>query len=155
MGREGCMSKWTERTELIALLGIAILSQAVGNVLLSQGMKAVSEVRPAVWSNWLAVFLHISRTPSVLFGIGFLIICFVLFATTLSRADLSFVLPVISSEVVVNVAFANYFLQETVSPIRWLGAVLISLGVVLVVRSSPRTFAIETAPIELRQEGNG
>ena len=148
------MQKWTERTELVALLGIAIVSQAIGNVLLSQGMKSVSEVGPPLWSSWIAVALQTCRSPSILFGVGFLIICFVLFATTLSRADLSFVLPVISSEVVVNVAFANYFLQETVSSTRWLGAVLISIGVVLVMRSSPRTFGAENELIAEQQEVN-
>jgi len=134
------MPKWTARAEIVVLLGIAIVSQAIGNVLLSQGMKSISEVDPAIWGNWQAVFMRVCSTPSILLGVCFLVICFVLFATTLSRADLSFVLPVISSEVVVNVAFANYFLQETVPPTRWLGAVLISIGVVLVLRSSPRTF---------------
>jgi multidrug transporter EmrE-like cation transporter len=148
------MPTWTERTEIIALLGIAIVSQAIGNVLLSQGMKSISEGSPTIWSDWLAVALQAVRTPSILFGVGFLIMFFVLFATTLSRADLSFVLPAISSEVIVNVAFANYFLQETVSTTRWLGVVLISIGVVLVVRSSPKTFGIENEPVVVRQEVN-
>jgi drug/metabolite transporter (DMT)-like permease len=148
------MRTWTERTEIIALLGIAIVSQAIGNVLLSQGMKFISEGSSTIWSNWLAISLQAVRTPSILFGVGFLIMFFVLFATTLSRADLSFVLPAISSEVIVNVAFANYFLQETVSATRWLGVVLISIGVVLVVRSSPRTFGLENEPVAVRQEVN-
>ena len=146
------MRTWSERTEIIALLGIAIVSQAIGNVLLSQGMKSISEVSPIIWSDWIAVLLRIVDTPSIPFGVGFLIIFFVLFATTLSRADLSFVLPAISSEVVVNVACANYFLKETVSATRWLGVVLISVGVVLVVRSSPRTFGIERGPVVAWEE---
>lgn len=148
------MPTLTERTEIIALLGIAIVSQAIGNVLLSQGMKSISEGSPTIWSDWLAVALQAVRTPSILFGVGFLITFFVLFATTLSRADLSFVLPAISSEVIVNVAFANYFLQETVSTTRWLGVVLISIGVVLVVRSSPKTFGIENETVVVPQEVN-
>jgi drug/metabolite transporter (DMT)-like permease len=149
------MQTWTERTEIIALLGIAIVSQAIGNVFLSQGMKFISEGSPTIWSNWLAISLQAVHTPSILLGVGFLIIFFVLFATTLSRADLSFVLPAISSEVIVNVAFANYFLQETVSATRWLGVVLISIGVVLVGRSSPRTFGIDNEPGTVPQEVNG
>ena len=100
------LRKSTERTKIITLLGIAIVSQAIGNVLLRQSMKSVS----AVSGDWLAISLQICCSPSVLVGLGFLIVCFVLFATTLSRADLSFVLPVVSSEVILNVAFAKYFL---------------------------------------------
>jgi multidrug transporter EmrE-like cation transporter len=148
------MPMWAERAEIIALLGIAIVSQAIGNVLLSQGMKSVAGGSQTTWSDWLAVSPQIVRTPSILFGVGLLIIFFVLFATTLSRADLSFVLPAISSEVIVNVMFANYFLQETVSATRWFGVVLISLGVVLVVRSSPRTFGIENKAVAVEREVN-
>jgi uncharacterized membrane protein len=148
------MQTWIDRAEIIGLLGIAIVSQAIGNVLLSQGMKFLSEGSPTIWRDWLAVALQAVRTPSILVGVGLLIMFFVLFATALSRADLSFVLPAISSEVIVNVAFANYFLQETVSTTRWLGAVLISIGVVLVLKSSPRTFGIENEPVAARQEVN-
>lgn len=105
-----------------------------------------------VSGDWVAISLQICCSSSMLVGLGFLIVSFVLFATTLSRADLSFVLPVVSAEVVVNVAFAQYFLQETVPPTRWFGAVLISIGVVLVLRSSQRTFGVANEPITLRHE---
>ena len=136
------MPKWSERIRIIALLAVAIVSQAVGNVLLSQGMKLIAEESQLTWNNWVSIFLQAVQSPSILFGVGFYVIFFVLFAAALSRADLSFVLPAISSEVVLNVAFADYFLNETVSAIRWIGVLLISIGVGLVVQSSPRTFGI-------------
>jgi drug/metabolite transporter (DMT)-like permease len=145
------LRKTSERTTIIALLAIAVVSQAIGNVFLSQSMKSMSALHP-VSGDWVAISLQICCSPSMLVGLGFLIVSFVLFATTLSRADLSFVLPVVSAEVVVNVAFAQYFLQETVPPTRWFGAVLISIGVVLVLRSSPRTFGVANEPITLRHE---
>ena len=136
------MQRWTERIRIIALLAVAIFSQAVGNVLLSQGMKLIAGESQLTWNNWVSIFLQAVQSPSILFGVGFYVIFFVLFAAALSRADLSFVLPAISSEVVINVAFADYFLNETVSAIRWIGVLLISIGVGLVVQSSPRTFGI-------------
>ena len=133
---------WAERIRIIALLAVAIVSQAVGNVLLSQGMKLIAGESQLTWNNWVSIFLQAVQSPSILLGVGFYVIFFVLFAAALSRADLSFVLPAISSEVVLNVAFADYFLNETVSAIRWIGVLLISVGVGLVVQSSPRTFGI-------------
>jgi len=133
---------WAERIRIIALLAVAIVSQAVGNVLLSQGMKLIAGESQLTWNNWVSIFLQAVQSPSILLGVGFYVIFFVLFAAALSRADLSFVLPAISSEVVINVAFADYFLNETVSAIRWIGVLLISVGVGLVVQSSPRTFGI-------------
>ncbi len=136
------MQRWTEQVRIIALLGFAIVSQAVGNVLLSQGMKLIAGESQLTWNNWVSIFLQAVQSPSILLGVGFYVIFFVLFVAALSRADLSFVLPAISSEVVLNVAFADYFLNETVSAIRWIGVLLISVGVGLVVQSSPRTFGI-------------
>jgi uncharacterized membrane protein len=141
----------TERNQIITLLGIAVVSQATGNVLLSQGMKSVAALTSVVSVDWRPALLQFCCSPSILLGLALLIVSFVLFATTLSRADLSFVLPLVSSEVVVNVAFAKYFLHETVPSTRWLGAVLISVGVVLVLRSCPRTF-VANESIEWRQE---
>ncbi len=144
---------WTERVRIIALLAIAIVSQAVGNVLLSQGMKLIAGLSQLTWSNWVAIFLQAVQSPSIMLGVGFYVIFFVLFAAALSRADLSFVLPAISSEVVINVAFADCFLNETVSSIRWIGALLISIGVGLVVRSSPRTFGIASGQDTMAEGG--
>src|SRR5438270_13365788 len=144
---------WAERIRIIALLAVAIVSQAVGNVLLSQGMKLIAGESQLTWNNWVSIFLQAVQSPSILLGVGFYVIFFVLFAAALSRADLSFVLPAISSEVVINVAFADYFLHEAVSSTRWMGAVLISIGVILVLRSAPRTFEIASGPAGVLKEG--
>jgi len=136
------MQRWTEQWKVIALLAIAIVSQATGNVLLSQGMKHIAGGSQPDADTWLSMLVQAVRSPSILLGVGFLIVFFVLFATALSKADLSFVVPAISSEVVINVAFADYFLNEAVSSTRWIGAVLISIGVILVLQSSPRTFGL-------------
>lgn len=136
------MQVWTERMTIIALLALAIISQAIGNILLSQGMKFIAGESQLTWNNWVSIYSQALQSPPILLGVGFFVIFFVLFAVALSRADLSFVLPAISSEVVINVAFADYFLNENVSSTRWVGALLIAIGVGLVVRSSPKTFGI-------------
>ena len=139
--------------KIITLLAVAVLSQATGNVLLSRGMKLIAGGGATPAPDWPALFLQAVHTPSVLLGVGFLIIFFALFASALSKADLSFVLPAISSEVVINVWFAKYFLHEAVPPTRWLGAVLISIGVILVLRSAPRTFGFVSEPEDVATEG--
>lgn len=138
------MQPWAERTKILALLAVAVLSQATGNVLLSQGMKRITGESGSSLEERVSIFFQAVQTPSILLGVGFLLVFFVLFSAALSRADLSFVLPAISSEVIVNVAFADHFLNETISSARWAGSVLISIGVVLVLRSAPRTFVAES-----------
>jgi len=125
------------------LLAIAIFAQAAGNVFLSKGMKQIASVSPLIGGNFLALFSQLVNSPFIWAGTCLLIIFFLLFLTVLSRAELSFVLPVISIEIVVNVAFAGYFLNEPVSLIRWIGAVLISTGVILVMRSGQKPTGTE------------
>jgi drug/metabolite transporter (DMT)-like permease len=112
-----------------AVLIPAIFAQATGNVLLSMRMKEIGS------SSWLRLVPRAAESPNLWFGTALLIVSFLLFATALSWADLSFVVPAVSAEVVVNVVFANYFLHELVSLTRWAGVLLISIGVVLVLRS--------------------
>ena len=112
------------------ILAFAVLAQAIGNVCLSRGMKQLSSAGSA-----LPLFSQAVGSPILWVGTALLLVFFLLFAAALSWADLSFVVPAISIEVVINVAFAQYFLEEPVSPVRWLGALLISIGVVLVLRT--------------------
>jgi uncharacterized membrane protein len=70
-----------------------------------------------------------------------LIVFFVLFSASLSWADLSFVLPATSFGYVLNVTFAWHFLGETVSATKWMGTILICIGVIAVSRSGVKSAA--------------
>ena len=121
------------------VLTIAVLSQAAGNTVLSKGMKgfvAASSAQGDTGFLWMA--LHLIGSPAICLGTLFLTLFFVLFSAALSWEDLSFVLPVTSMGYVLSLVFAHQFLQETVSTTRWLGTVLISLGVLLVAKSGTR-----------------
>ena len=83
----------------------------------------------------LALLPRAIESPTLWLGTALLIVSFILFAAALSWADLSFVVPAVSMEVAVNVVFASYFLNEIVSLTRWAGVLLISIGVLLVMRS--------------------
>src|SRR6185295_15312226 len=128
-----------------AVLIIAIVAQAIGDVCLTKGMKAIAsagatggEVSDSV-SQVAHIALQAMQSPMVWIGTLMLIVFFVLFSAALSWADLSFVLPATAFGYVLNVAAGYYFLSETVSPIRWIGAAIITLGVVFVSRSEERT----------------
>lgn len=120
------------------VLIIAILAQTAGDVYLTKGMKAIV-VEGAGLSQFLQIALQVGQNPSVLIGTALLIVFFALYSAALSWADLSFVLPATAFGYVLNVAAGYYFLNETVSPIRWAGAAIITLGVVFVSRSDERT----------------
>ena len=67
--------------------------------------------------------------PWVALGILFLLGFFASYMTALSWADLTYVLPATSLGYVLLALIARFFLHEQVSPLRWLGIVLISAGV--------------------------
>ena len=119
-----------------AVLAVSVFAQATGNVFLSKGMKGIHSV-----GSMVSLFPQVAGSPTIWVGTSLLLLALILFAAALSWEDLSFVVPAISVEVVVNVAFANYFLNEPVSSVRWTGALLISIGVILVLRSGRRKTA--------------
>lgn len=126
--RDACSRRASLKKTIVVLI-VTIFAQATGNVFLSMKMKEIGN------NNWSTFFARAVESPTFWFGTGLLIISFIFFAAALSWADLSFVVPAVSAEVVVNVVFANYFLDEVVSLSRWTGVLFISIGVILVLRS--------------------
>lgn len=122
------------KTAVVVLL--AILAQAVGNTCLSKGMKAVASMNTTGDSFSLGMLVEAMGTPSIWIGTVLLVVFFALFATALSWADLSLVLPATALGYILNVVLAHQYLNETVSFNRWAGTVLIFLGVLLVSSSS-------------------
>jgi drug/metabolite transporter (DMT)-like permease len=110
----------------------AIFAQAAGNVLLSLRMRELGIGTIGV------LIPRVVESPALWLGTALLIVSFVLFTSALSWADLSLVVPAVSMEVVVNVIFAKVFLNEVILPMRWLGVLLVSAGVLLVMRSARR-----------------
>ncbi len=128
-----------ESVKIIVMLAVAVLSQSVGNVLLSKGMKELAGPDPMLPGQWGSVLLQAALSPTVLAGAALFVVFFVLWTIALSRADLSFVLPATAFGYVINVACGYYFLHEAVTPARWAGSLLICLGVFCVSRSEIRT----------------
>ena len=118
------------------VLILAIIAQAIGNVYLTKAMKTLNASGHATL---LQTFVEGLTSPLLWVGTALLIVFFVLYSAALSWADLSFVLPATAFGYVLNVAAGYYFLGEMVTPERWAGAAVITLGVVFVSRSGDRT----------------
>lgn len=118
------------------VLILAIFAQVAGNILLSKGMHGIES------ANLQATILQIAQNPRIWLGVLFLATFFALYTAALSWADLSFILPATSFGYVLNVACAKYFLNEQVSLTRWIGAVVICVGVAFVSRSKIKTESV-------------
>ena len=111
---------------------IAALSAAVGESLLSFGMRRYGSMNLAEPSHWLVLVSSVVRNPYVFMGVVFLSIFFFLYLAALSWADLSFVLPLTAVSYLFAALLAKFFLKEEVSWHRWAGTIVIVIGIALV-----------------------
>ena len=118
----------------LVLLAIIIFGSC-GDVLLSRGMRDVGQID-------LRQLLHLIpalANPWILLGIGCLLIFFTSYSAALSWADLTFVLPATAVGYVVIALLSHFFLHEQISRQRWIGILLIVVGVGFVAGGPSRT----------------
>ena len=115
-------------------VALAVVANTVGNFLLSVGMRKIQLSPSAPPLEYLKIFTN----PWIDAGVILLIVWFASQLSLLSWADLSYVLPVTSASYVMTAAMGKLLLQESVSLTRWFGIFVISMGVMLVMGTSPR-----------------
>jgi drug/metabolite transporter (DMT)-like permease len=116
-----------------AAIGFIILASTTGDVLLSYSMKRVGDVGE-LWKRQggLAVITRILGTPTFALGLIAMGIAFYSLLFGLSWGNLSLVVPASASlTFVANAVAARIFLHERVGRRRWIAALLVAGGVVL------------------------
>ena len=116
-----------------AAIGIIGLAATTGDVLLSYSMKRVGDVGE-LWKRRgvLAVVGRMFRTPTFALGLIAMAVAFYSLLFGLSWGNLSLVVPASASlTFVANAVAARIFLHERVGRRRWIAALLVAAGVVL------------------------
>jgi drug/metabolite transporter (DMT)-like permease len=114
------------------LLGVLIFGSSGGEIAVSRGMKAVGEPE-RLWPRELLSFLwRALRNGWFWAGVPLLAVSFYSLLVLLSWKAISFVIPASALSYVVGTLGAKYILREDVSPARWIGVVLVCVGVALV-----------------------
>jgi len=116
-----------------AAIGLIILASTTGDVLLSYSMKRVGDVGE-LWKRRgvLAVVGRMFRTPTFALGLMAMAVAFYSLLFGLSWGNLSLVVPASASlTFVANAVAARIFLHERVGRRRWIAALLVACGVVL------------------------
>ena len=127
------MNRMPFKTRMLTL--VVILSNVLGNLALSLGMKA----QAVAASTGLLVYVKAFFSPMVLLGVSLLILWLLSRMALMSWADLSFVLPITSIGYVLSALMGKFFLAENISGPRWAGTLLIVAGTVLVSLTPSRT----------------
>ena len=121
------------------LISLMVIFGPLGNVLLGKGMKRIGAVDLETASGAVGVLGRILTSATIWLGIGSLITFFVAYMLVLSWADYSFVQPASAVAYGVVALLAHFMLREVVTPMRWIGVLLICLGVLMVGHTPPRT----------------
>jgi uncharacterized membrane protein len=120
-------------TQILVLL--VIVTNVFGNVFLSHGMHQVGRIVSASPLDYVRAFAN----PWTALGICILVVWMLSDLALLSRADLSFVLPVTASAYVLVALLGHFLLHDHISLARWTGILLITGGVILAEETPART----------------
>jgi len=118
-------------TPLVLIL-IAVGFSVTGELLLKTGMNRVGVLSLQTLGPTLTKMLGCWPLYA---GLGATVCAAVFWLAAISRVDLSWAYPLLATGYVLVLLFSAVVLGETVSLVRWLGAILIVFGVVLVSRS--------------------
>jgi drug/metabolite transporter (DMT)-like permease len=134
----------------LVLAGVTLFS-AIGDSLLSKGMKEVGHISLRHAPHVILAILN----PWVALGIVFLLAFFACYVTSLSWADLTYVLPATSLGYVILALIAKYRLHEQITTARWLGILLITAGVGFVAGGPEKTHPTPSASQPAEREYAG
>jgi multidrug transporter EmrE-like cation transporter len=119
----------------LLLIATCVVLGVIGQLFLKSGMVQVGRITAASLSNPVQLMEKVIKTPIIPIGFLFYIVGSVLWLIVLSRENLSFAYPLIGSTYILIVLLSRVVFHETVTPLRWLGALVISAGVFLITRS--------------------
>ncbi len=114
------------------LLGIVVLAGTAGEIAVTRAMKQIGEVRQFHPRALIRVLGRALRIGWMWLGLGLLAMAFFSLLTLLSWENVSFVVPLTALSYVVGALMAKVFLGEEVDLVRWMGVLLVVVGVVLV-----------------------
>jgi len=114
------------------LFALIVVGGTGGELCVSRAMKVAGEVpsfRPADIVN---VIVRALRVPWMWLGLGMMAAAFFALLGALAIYNVSFVVPVTALSYVAGALGGVTFLRERVSSHRWLGVLLVAIGVTLV-----------------------
>ena len=120
------------RAKTYILLALIVLFGSSGNILLSRGMKQIGAVRVVSAMGLVKLFMGIFTSGWIWMGIGTLLLFLACSMLVLSWADYSYVAPASATVYAVVPLVGHFLLGEKVMPLRWVGVLIVCVGVGLV-----------------------
>ncbi len=114
------------------LFFLIVVAGTGGELFVSRAMKVVGEAPSLHPGKMVRVILRALAVPWMWLGVGMMAVAFFALLGALSLYNVSFVVPVTALSYVAGAFGGVTFLRERVSPQRWLGVLLVAIGVTLV-----------------------
>src|SRR5262249_28433741 len=126
------------RIKTLAMVLAMVVCANTGDLLLKRGMTNIGAVE-FTGSGLAHAFRLTITNPVIWLGILFLLGFMICYMTVLSWAEYSYVMAAGAFGCPLLTFLAVIFLHESFSPRRWVGVMLICIGVLLVGQTKPRT----------------
>jgi len=153
-GPGSTMTRRLNMLRVVIAMVIASAATAGGQVLIRRGMQELGSLETYAPMEVLAYFGHALTNPYVILGTIFNGVFYFLLIASLSWADVTVAVPFTAMEYAFAAILAVTILQEVVPPMRWMGIVLVIIGVLLVSVSGAPTSLPEDA-VGVGAEGAG
>ncbi len=115
---------------------VGILFGAVGALLMKIGAGNIGDIQLNS-AHQVAIFFGKFLTNfTIMSGMALYFLSAVAWLYLLTKLDISYVQPILALTYVVTPILAIFFLGETVPPMRWLGIVIIIIGVFIIARTA-------------------
>ncbi len=118
----------------VLLIFLSISIAVTGQILLKIGIDRIGVNGFGSANALISLFSGIIKSPMVLTGLFLYFISAAIWLVILSTVDLSFAYPFIGLSYVLVLILSKFILKEEVNPIRWIGAFIITAGVVIISR---------------------
>src|ERR1700722_19890873 len=118
--------------KILIILFIGLIFESTGIVLLKKGMADVGEVKMSSAREIFRVIKTSVTNVKILGGVFFEALFFVCLLIMMGKSDISFIWPLTGLTFVFSTFAAIWFLHETVSPVRWIGVMLVVIGAVVI-----------------------
>lgn len=118
----------------ILLILFSISIAVAGQILLKIGINRIEIVDFSGLEALKQLFFGVIKSPLVISGLFLYVISAAIWLIVLSAVDLSFAYPFIGFTYVMVLVLSKLILKEDVNPIRWAGALIITIGVIVISR---------------------
>jgi drug/metabolite transporter (DMT)-like permease len=114
--------------KLLLILIVGLIFESAGVILLKKGILHIGEMQSITAPEILRVAKAGALNPQILLGVFFEALFFLCLVILMSKSDISFLWPLTALSFVFATFAAIIFLGESVSPVRWIGVILIVIG---------------------------